>query len=234
MNTEFNKIIRAFKKTGLPFAVTGSWAIKIHAEKAGLQPHREPHDFDFIVSDTNYPDFISVLSGFGYNFDGDMPLLGGRKKINRVAMKKGSYEIDLLRAGSSLAPSLNAVIKYNNTPVASINSLISQKKEILNNLENKKARINYNFLIAMKKSPPPSPKSFGLVTIIKSSPSSSPRPFRIRGKRSPSSSPVKRRNLFKTPSPVKGRNLFKTPSPVKGRNLFKTPNSSPVKGRRLI
>jgi len=200
MNTEFKSILKAFKNTGLPFAVTGSWAIKLHAEKAGLQPHREPHDFDFIVSDSNYSDFISVLSNLGYNFSEGMPLLGGRKRINRVAMKKGSYEIDLLRAGSSLAPSLNAVIKYKNTPIASINSLISQKKEILNNLENKKARMNYNFLVAMHKSPPPSPKPFGLVTFIKS-PSSSPRPFRIRMKRSPSSSPVKGRNLFKTPSP---------------------------------
>jgi hypothetical protein len=144
MNTEFLSIVKAFKHSGKPWAVTGSWAIKMHAEKANLQPHRLPRDFDFSVSE--FETFISILMGLGYKFENSPPLITPKKMPARVTMKKGHYEVDLLRAGGRLAPSLNKVTMYKNIPLVSISGMMNQKKNILETLNNKKARENLNFL----------------------------------------------------------------------------------------
>ena len=143
MNIEFNEILKVFKKTKVPFAVTGSWAIKLHAEHIGLNPHRMPKDFDFSVTDFNT--FIKALSSLGYKLN-SFP--GQRAK--RVTLYKWPYEVDLLKAGSSLAPNLNNSVFYRNTPVASIRSLMRQKKNILETINNSKARRNLNFLIVLE------------------------------------------------------------------------------------
>ena len=161
MNTEFNKIIKSFKSGGHPFAVTGSWAAKLHAEKKGQKMHRPPHDFDFAVHGSNFETFISKLHGLGYGFGSNMPLITPKRIPDRVTMKKNKYEVDLLKAGGRLAPRLNRPIKYKNIPLASVSNMMKQKQNILGNLYNNKANKNLKFLIKllspMKKLPSPSP-----------------------------------------------------------------------------
>ena len=143
MNTEFLQVVRAFRDTGVPFAVTGSWAIKLHAERLGLNPHRPPRDFDFSVR--TFEPFVAALSKLGYRLDG-FPRAGAK----RVTLKKWPYEVDLLRAGGPLAPSLNRVNRYRNIPVATIRNMASQKQNILNTIANTKARRNLNFLVVLE------------------------------------------------------------------------------------
>ena len=145
MNVEFLTIVKEFRKTGKPWAVTGSWAIRMHAEKAGLQPHRTPRDFDFAVKD--FDTFIGVLRKLGYTFGRNgPPLISPVRMPDRVTMSKGSYEVDLLKAGGRLAPSLNGTVMYKNVPLASVPNMMKQKKNILENLHNNKAQTNLNFL----------------------------------------------------------------------------------------
>jgi hypothetical protein len=144
MNTEFASIVRAFRKTCEPWAVTGSWAIMLHAEHIGLNPHRPPRDFDFAVRD--FPTFIHVLQGLGYKFESGPPLITPKRMPDKVTMVKGHYEVDLLKAGGRLAPSLSGRVTIKNTPVASVPNMMRQKKNILENINNSKARANLNFL----------------------------------------------------------------------------------------
>jgi len=65
---------------------------------------------------------------------------------DKVTMVKGHYEVDLLKAGGRLAPSLNGRVIIKNTPVASVPNMMRQKKNILENINNSKARANLNFL----------------------------------------------------------------------------------------
>jgi len=145
MNTEFQKIIRAFKSLHSPFLVTGSWAIKMHSERIGLNPHRPPRDFDFAVSD--FHPFINALASLGYKLE-ELRFLGPQTK--KVSMKKGLFHVDLLRAGSSLAPGIRNVVRIGDTPVASLNGLAEKKQNILNTIQNARARRNLNFLIVLK------------------------------------------------------------------------------------
>ena len=161
MNIEFASIVKAFRKTGAPWAVTGSWAIKLHAEKAGLQPHRPPRDFDFAIHGSDFEVFVQALQGLGYLFDSNVPLLRGKRLPDRVTMKKGPFEVDLLKAGGRLAPSLNGRVTYKNVPLVSVSNMMRQKKNLLENIRNTKALANLNFLdvlhtwnIPVKKSPP--------------------------------------------------------------------------------
>jgi hypothetical protein len=149
MNTEFTSIVRAFQKTGEPWAVTGSWAIKLHAEKAGLQPHRPPRDFDFAVAGSNFDTFIRTLQSLGYTFESGPPLITPKRVPDRVTMVKGPFEVDLLKAGGRLAPSLHGRTVYKNIPVASVSNMMQHKKNILETLNNGKARANLNFLNAL-------------------------------------------------------------------------------------
>jgi hypothetical protein len=145
MNIEFNNIVRKFKTINAPFLVTGSWAIMLHAEHIGLNPHRAPRDFDFAV--TTFEPFINALASMGYKLD-EFKFLGPQTR--RVTMRKGLYHVDLLRAGGPLAPGIRNVTTIRRIPVASLNGLAEKKKNILNTIENKKARMNLNFLVVLK------------------------------------------------------------------------------------
>jgi len=163
MNKEFLEIVRKFQKTGVPFAITGSWAIKLHAEKIGLNPHRTPQDFDFAVE--NFEPFVNALSDLGYKLDG-FPRLGVKPK--KMTMKKWPYEVDLLRAGGPLAPSLDNIVNYGKMPLVSVKSMMNKKRNILNTIKNKKALQNLNFLTVLenfRKPPSPVKRSFGLERI---------------------------------------------------------------------
>jgi hypothetical protein len=145
MNTEFASLVRAFRKSGKPWAVTGSWAVKLHAEKAGLQPHRTPRDFDFAVKDMKT--FIGILLEHGYRFgDRGPPLITPNRTPEKVTMHKDHFEVDLLRAGSRLAPSLYGVEMYKGVPLVPVKNMMQLKRNILWTLNNKKARENLNFL----------------------------------------------------------------------------------------
>lgn len=145
MNLEFNTIVRTFKHLEVPFLVTGSWAIVLHAERIGLNPHRPPRDFDFAV--TTFEPFINALASLGYKLT-EFKFLGPQTK--KVTMRKGLYHVDLLRAGGPLAPGIRNATTIRRIPVASLNGLMEKKRNILNTIENKKARENLNFLIALK------------------------------------------------------------------------------------
>jgi hypothetical protein len=159
MDSEFRKIVKAFKATEKPWAVTGSWAIKFHAEKENIAPHRTPRDFDFAVNGSDFETFIHALQMCGYKHGSGVPLITAKKVPSRIAMIKGDYEVDLLKAGGGLAPSLNRLDTYNNIPLVSVSNLVSQKKNIIENLPNTKAQANLNFLqtLAVSSSPKKSP-----------------------------------------------------------------------------
>ena len=147
MNTEFASLVRAFHDSGRPWAVTGSWAVRLHAEKAGLQPHRTPRDFDFAVRASGMNSFIKILLQHGYSFgDRGPPLITANRSPEKVTMHKGHFEVDLLRAGSRLAPSVHSVELYKGIPLASVKNMMQLKRNILWTLNNKKARENLNFL----------------------------------------------------------------------------------------
>jgi len=149
MNTEFQRLVRAFHRVGKPWVVTGSWAVRLHAERAGLQPHRTPRDFDFAVKGSSMHLFIDALLNLGYRFEHGPPLITRNRAPEKVTMKKDHFEVDLLRAGSRLAPSVYTSIVYRGVPLAAIKNMMQQKRNILWTLNNKKARENLNFLNAL-------------------------------------------------------------------------------------
>jgi hypothetical protein len=144
-----NSIRRKLNPLRKPWAVSGSMAMKMHANKAGVPVHRKPNDIDIVVRPKDFELFVMQLAGLGYTFKGPPPI--NYEKTRHLKLYKGSNSIDLLQAGSNLAPNIrmNNINIFNKTPVVKLRHLIYQKKSTLNNFENAKARSNYNFLMKL-------------------------------------------------------------------------------------
>ena len=145
-----NNIRRKLNPLRKPWAVSGSMAMKMYANRAGIQLHRQPNDIDIVVRPQYFELFVRTLAKIGYSFDGPPPI--NYRKTRHLKLYKGNNSIDLLKAGSNLAPNIrrNNVNVFNGkTPVVKLHHLIHQKKRTLNNFENAKARSNYNFLMKL-------------------------------------------------------------------------------------
>jgi hypothetical protein len=127
-------------------------AMKIYANRAGMQLHRKPNDIDIVVRPQDFALFVRELAEIGYRLNGPPPI--NYSRTNHLKLYKGNNSIDLLQAGSNLAPNIrkNNIHVFNRkTPVVKLHHLIRQKKNILHNFENAKSRSNYNFLIRLPR-----------------------------------------------------------------------------------
>jgi hypothetical protein len=146
-----NTIRRKLNPLRKPWAVSGSMAMKMHANRAGIQVHRQPNDIDIVVRPQDFELFVRELGEIGYTIDGPPPIYS---RTRHIKLYKGNNSIDLLKAGSNLAPNIrrnNIQVFNGKTPVVKLHHLIHQKKSTLNNFENAKARSNYNFLLKLPR-----------------------------------------------------------------------------------
>lgn len=147
-----NTIRRKLNPLRKPWALSGSMAMKMHANRAGVQLHRKPNDIDIVVRPQDFELFVRTLAKIGYTLDGPPPI--NYKKTRHLKLYKGNNSIDLLQARSNLAPNIrrNNINVFNKkTPLVKLRHLIYQKKSALNNFENAKTRSNYNFLIKLPR-----------------------------------------------------------------------------------
>jgi hypothetical protein len=145
LSTEVRNIRHTLNPLHKPWAISGSMAMKIHANSFGVKVYRDPNDIDIIVRSKDFGLFVSALGNIGYKIDGPPPVRYG----NHLKLSKGRHSIDLLRSGSNLAPNLsqmNINIFNGKTPVIKVKKLINQKRKILNNIPNERAKKNINFL----------------------------------------------------------------------------------------
>jgi hypothetical protein len=205
---EFKKVINAIANSKINYAVSGSWAMKLHANKAGVKS-RAPHNINIVVGPGNNRSVASVLASLGYMFNG--PPTYGK---NIITLYKNGKEIDILRAGGGLAPTLNNINNINGIPVLTVNQLLRKKNNVMNNYNilkspnKRKVKNNMNILTTIKKKNPTTSKKARFFSPIKTA-------F-VFG--TPTSA---NRNMFRSPnSSSKHKINFGTPSPVKGRKLF--------------
>lgn len=148
MNRNVQAITNALGKNSNYWAFTGSIALWYHSVHHNLEP-RMPHDIDIVIQKSSRTYVVSVLSALGWEMQSEGSA--------RITFKKGQKHLDLIFAGSRLAPSLNSLIYYKNSPpLIGIQSLFNRKKMIT---PNKKTTMNLNRLRTlgaispMKKSP---------------------------------------------------------------------------------
>jgi hypothetical protein len=143
MSVEFTRIRHQLNNLRKPWALSGSMAIKFHANHLGIPMHRQPNDFDIVIREQDLSLFIDALSRIGYKLKTSPPI-----HFTHLKMSHGRFTIDLLAADSRLAPNIQGtnIVLYNKTPVIKINHLIRQKNRILENSRNNVARQNRNFL----------------------------------------------------------------------------------------
>lgn len=147
-----NTIRRKLNPLRKPWALSGSMAMKMHANRAGVQLHRKPNDIDIVVRPQDFELFVRTLTKIGYTLDGPPPI--NYRKTRHLKLYKGNNSIDLLQARSNLAPNIrrNNINVFNKkTPLVKLRHLIYQKKSALNNFDNAKTRSNYNFLIKLPR-----------------------------------------------------------------------------------
>jgi hypothetical protein len=133
LEAEFHSIQQKFNNTRKPWAVTGSYAMKLYAQKFGLQV-RKTNDYDFVIRPTDLYIFTSELEKLGYSFRGPPPAQSG---FRRLQLKKGNVEVDLLAEKSILAGSLEKNVEvHGKTPIMKIQSLLNSKRRIMNNNNN--------------------------------------------------------------------------------------------------
>lgn len=109
------------------WALTGSSALWYHNMHAGFTP-RKPHDVNIAVSKNARQYVISRLAANGWTQIKNGPV--------HSKFIKGNTELDVLTAGSSLAPNLNArtVTRIPGAPpIVNIQSLFNRKKAIRTN-----------------------------------------------------------------------------------------------------
>jgi hypothetical protein len=145
LSTEVRKIRHALNLLRKPWAISGSMAMKIHANRRGVLLHRNPNDIDIVVRSKDFGLFVNALGNIGYKIHGPPPL----RYKDHLKLHKGSKSIDLIRSGSELAPNLsetNINVFNGTTPVVKVNKLINQKKITLKNHMTATAKLNLNFL----------------------------------------------------------------------------------------
>lgn len=152
LSSEVRRIRHALNPLRKPWAISGSMAMKIHANRFGMNIYRNPNDIDIVVRAQDFETFVSALVGIGYRMRGPPPIRYNR--ASHLKLYKGDYSIDVLRSGSNLAPNLsrlNINVFDGKTPVVKVKKLINQKQKILNNIPNATARANMNFLMSLDR-----------------------------------------------------------------------------------
>ncbi len=138
MNSNIQNITKALGKNSNYWAFTGSVALWYHSVNHNLVP-RAPHDIDIVIERPSKTYVTSVLSSLGW--------VRQSEGSSRITFKKGTKHLDLIFAGSRLAPSLNSVTRYRNSPpIVNVQSLFNRKKMIT---PNAKTRTNLNRLRAL-------------------------------------------------------------------------------------
>jgi hypothetical protein len=135
MNSNVQKITNALGKNSNYWAFTGSIALWYHSLNRNIEP-RTPQDIDIIIDPISTTYVIAALSKLGWIMQS--------KGSARITFQKGTKHLDLIFAGSRLAPTLNSVMRYRNSPpIVNIQSLFNRKKMIT---PNKKRNENLNRL----------------------------------------------------------------------------------------
>jgi len=130
-----NLLKNVLNNSGKKWAFSGSQAMKIHGNAQGVNT-RVPHNFNIVTNKSSIQHLLYPLMSLGYSRNNYFPL-NGKKLYNKVTLyKNGNKSIDILVAGSSLAPTMNHTTKVNGYPVVTLEKLISQKKGSMPNSEN--------------------------------------------------------------------------------------------------
>ena len=149
---ELRLIRRTLNAMHIPWALSGSMATKLHANRLGIPLHRQPNDIDIIIRPVNYNSVVRALSMIGYT-----TTRAPNVTFRHTKLDHGRFSIDLLAAGTSLAPNIrsNNVTLINNTPVVKIRHLINKKSAILGGfltkLERNIAEGNKQFLTRLTR-----------------------------------------------------------------------------------
>ena len=173
-NTEFKRIIKSLVNSKVPFAVSGSWAMKLHANKAGVNS-RTPHNVNIVLNPGNNQTVApTVLYPLKYWFKHSPEY--GKNLVTlyhftvsgndeNIAVFNKNKHINILKAGGGLAPRLdNSTINViNGIPVLKVKQLIKKKQNVMNNYNvlkspnKKKVGENLTTLMKLDKSPGSSP-----------------------------------------------------------------------------
>lgn len=148
MNRNVQEITSVLGKNSNYWAFTGSIALWYHSVHHNMEP-RMPHDIDIVIDKTSRTYVVSALSSLGWEMQSEGSA--------RITFKKGTKHLDLIFAGSRLAPSLNSLVRYKNSPpIIGVQSLFNRKKMITPNAKTKKniTRLrNLGAVSPTKKSP---------------------------------------------------------------------------------
>ena len=149
MNRNIQNITEALGRNSNYWGFTGSVALWYHSIHANLEP-RAPHDID-IVTEKSSKTFVSAaLISLGW-----VPQSEGS---TRITFKKGSTHLDLIFAGTRLAPSLASIMRYRvSPPIVNIQSLFNRKKVISPNAKRNRNLVrlrNLGALTPVKRSSP--------------------------------------------------------------------------------
>ena len=135
-----NKHLDALKTLKVPWALSGSMALKLYGNKYGVNT-RQPANVNIVVNANRMANAYATLF-----------TLVGRRNIPRntsTVKNKNHYNLhpyDLLRANSNLAPSINNFVEINGIPVVPLEKLLKFKIRAQNNYPtpNRKKQINSN------------------------------------------------------------------------------------------
>ena len=144
LTSELALIRRTLNALRKPWALSGSMAMKLHANKLGMVMHRQPNDLDIVIRPQDYDVFMRAFASIGYTTNKPPPI-----RFRHVKLKHGRFSIDVMSSGSNLAPNLTGphIVVYNKTPVVKIRYLIRQKNIALKNSNGGNVvRQNRNFL----------------------------------------------------------------------------------------
>jgi len=110
--------------TGIPWALSGSMAMKLYANKYGV-PTRTPQNVNIVVRQNNMAKAWAALTG----------------QREPIRMNKNHYKLDnkynLLKANTNLAPSINQYVIINGVPVVTLESLLNYKIRTIKNYPQK-------------------------------------------------------------------------------------------------
>lgn len=125
MNKNVNDIVNALGKNSNYWAFTGSIALWYHSKHHNFEP-RLPNDIDIVIEKSSRTYVSLELTRLGWKQQSE--------GSTRVTFTKGQKHLDLIFAGSRLAPSMNKVVHYRNSPpLMNIQSLFNRKVMITPN-----------------------------------------------------------------------------------------------------
>jgi len=134
------RLENAIKSLNVPWALSGSMALKLYGNKYGVST-RQPANVNIVVNRNRMANAYATLF-----------TLVGRRNIPRntsTVKNKNHYNLhpyDLLRSNSELAPSIKKYVEINGIPVIPLEKLLKYKERARNNAPrpNKKKQINGN------------------------------------------------------------------------------------------